>query len=105
MKDFAWSSGAQIVDYTVQLDKDGATQKLQGSLYLPANYEKGKTYPTIVYIYEKLTQGHNQLRRADGERLQQVRLHEQRLRRADAGHHLRAQRPGHVGGVVRHGRR
>ena len=33
--------------------------KLQGSLSLPANYEKGKTYPTIVYIYEKLTNGHN----------------------------------------------
>src|SRR5205823_13623394 len=29
--------------------------KLQGALYLPANYEKGKSYPTVVYIYEKLS--------------------------------------------------
>ena len=35
-------------------------EKLQASLYLPANYEKGKQYPMIVYIYERLTQGHNQ---------------------------------------------
>jgi dipeptidyl aminopeptidase/acylaminoacyl peptidase len=58
VKAFAWSSGAQIIDYTVQLGKDGPTKKLQGSLYLPANYVKGKTYPTLVYIYEKLTNGH-----------------------------------------------
>ena len=30
----------------------------RASLFLPANYEKGKSYPTLVYIYEKLTQGH-----------------------------------------------
>ncbi len=58
VKNFAWSSGAQLIDYTVQLGKGGVTRKLQGSLYLPANYEKGKTYPTVVYIYEKLTNGH-----------------------------------------------
>jgi acetyl esterase/lipase/uncharacterized protein (DUF2147 family) len=60
VKKFAWSSGAQIIDYTVTLGKGGPIRKLQGSLFLPANYEKGKTYPTLVYIYEKLTQGHNQ---------------------------------------------
>jgi dipeptidyl aminopeptidase/acylaminoacyl peptidase len=32
---------------------------LQGVLYLPGNYESGKKYPTIVYIYEKLTQNKN----------------------------------------------
>jgi len=58
VKDFTWSSGAQIIDYTVTLGKNGPTRKLQGSLYLPANYVKGKAYPTLVYIYEKLTQGH-----------------------------------------------
>ncbi len=48
----AWSSGSMLVDYT------GAKgDKLQGALFLPANYEKGKSYPTIVYIYEKLSQG------------------------------------------------
>ena len=53
-KDFLWSKGSRIVDYVS--DKG---DKLQGSLYLPANYEPGKSYPTIVYIYEKLSQGTN----------------------------------------------
>jgi dipeptidyl aminopeptidase/acylaminoacyl peptidase len=53
-KDFLWSKGVKIVDYTS--DKG---DKLQGALYLPANYQAGKTYPTIVYIYEKLSQGAN----------------------------------------------
>jgi len=59
VKAFAWSSGSMLVDYTVALGKGLPPKKLQGSLFLPANYEKGKTYPTLVYIYEKLTQGHN----------------------------------------------
>ena len=29
---------------------------LQGALYLPANYEPGRKYPTVTYIYEKLSQ-------------------------------------------------
>ena len=53
-KDFLWSKGSRIVDYVS--DKG---DKLQGALYLPANYEPGKSYPTIVYIYEKLSQGTN----------------------------------------------
>jgi dipeptidyl aminopeptidase/acylaminoacyl peptidase len=32
---------------------------LQGALFLPANYEAGKKYPTLTYIYEKLSQGLN----------------------------------------------
>jgi dipeptidyl aminopeptidase/acylaminoacyl peptidase len=53
-KDFLWTKGMRLVDYTsVKGDK------LQGALYLPANYEAGKSYPTIVYIYEKLSQGAN----------------------------------------------
>ena len=58
-KAFAWSSGARLVDYAVTLGKGGPTKKLQAALFLPANYEKGKAYPTIVYIYEKLSQGLN----------------------------------------------
>jgi len=53
-KNFLWSKGVKIVDYTS--DKG---DKLQGALYLPANYEPGKSYPTIVYIYEKLSQAAN----------------------------------------------
>ena len=50
-----WSSGAQLIEF-----KNAKGERLQASLYLPANYEKGKSYPTIVYIYERLTQGHYQ---------------------------------------------
>lgn len=53
-KDFLWSSGAKLIDYT-----SAKGDKLQGALFLPANYQPGKSYPTIVYIYEKLSQGLN----------------------------------------------
>jgi dipeptidyl aminopeptidase/acylaminoacyl peptidase len=53
-RDFLWSAGAKLIDYT-----STKGDKLQGALYLPANYEPGKSYPTIVYIYEKLSQGLN----------------------------------------------
>jgi dipeptidyl aminopeptidase/acylaminoacyl peptidase len=52
---FAWSSGVQLVSYTS--DKG---DKLQAALFLPANYEKGKSYPTVVNFYEKLSQTANQ---------------------------------------------
>ena len=51
-KDFLWSDGVRLVDYSS--DKG---DKLQAALFLPANYEEGTSYPTIVYIYEKLSQG------------------------------------------------
>ncbi len=51
-KDVAWSAGARLIDYVS--DKGDS---LQGALYLPANYAAGKKYPTVVYIYEKLSQG------------------------------------------------
>jgi dipeptidyl aminopeptidase/acylaminoacyl peptidase len=53
-KDFFWTKGSRLIEYTS--DKG---DKLQGTLYLPANYEPGKSYPTITYIYEKLSQGTN----------------------------------------------
>lgn len=53
-KDFLWSAGAKLIDYT-----SAKGDKLQGALFLPANYQPGKSYPTIVYIYEKLSQGLN----------------------------------------------
>jgi dipeptidyl aminopeptidase/acylaminoacyl peptidase len=52
---YAWTSGAMLVNYTS--DKG---DKLQAALFLPAGYEKGKTYPTIVNIYEKMSQQANQ---------------------------------------------
>ncbi|MDN3205051.1 S9 family peptidase [Algoriphagus sediminis] len=48
---YLWSAGTQLVDY--ETDKG---VKLQGALFLPAGYEEGKKYPTVVYYYEKLSQ-------------------------------------------------
>ncbi len=48
---YAWSTGTQLVNY---VSDKGDT--LQGALFLPAGYENGKKYPTIVYYYEKLSQ-------------------------------------------------
>jgi len=49
-KDFLWSSGSKLIDF--ESDKG---DRLQASLFLPANYEEGKSYPMVVQIYEKLT--------------------------------------------------
>ncbi len=54
-KDVAWSAGAVLIDYSC----DNGLGKHQAALFLPAGYEKGKAYPTITYIYEKLSQGMN----------------------------------------------
>jgi dipeptidyl aminopeptidase/acylaminoacyl peptidase len=51
---FDWTSGVQLVSYTS--DKG---DKLQAALFLPANYEKGKSYPTMVNFYEKMSQTAN----------------------------------------------
>ena len=53
--EYKWSSGVRLINYE---SKKGV--KHQGALYLPADYEEGKSYPTIVYIYERLSQGLNQ---------------------------------------------
>jgi dipeptidyl aminopeptidase/acylaminoacyl peptidase len=45
-KNFLWPSGYRVVDYT---SSNG--DKLQASLMLPANYQPGRKYPTIVWIY------------------------------------------------------
>jgi dipeptidyl aminopeptidase/acylaminoacyl peptidase len=49
-KDFSWSAGVRLINY-----ESAKGKKLQAALYLPAKYEKGKSYPTIIYIYEKLS--------------------------------------------------
>jgi dipeptidyl aminopeptidase/acylaminoacyl peptidase len=43
---YAWGR-AELIDY-----KNSKGERLQGALYYPANYEKGKQYPMIVQIYE-----------------------------------------------------
>jgi dipeptidyl aminopeptidase/acylaminoacyl peptidase len=53
-KNFKWSAGVRLVDYT-----NSQGTRLQGALHLPADYIEGKKYPTIVYMYEKLSQTAN----------------------------------------------
>ncbi len=45
-----WCSGVRLIDYA-----STKGEKLQAALFLPANYQPGKRYPTIVYIYERLS--------------------------------------------------
>jgi dipeptidyl aminopeptidase/acylaminoacyl peptidase len=47
---YRWPSGTKLIDY-----KSAKGDRLQAALMLPADYEPGKTYPTIVYIYERLS--------------------------------------------------
>lgn len=49
-----FSSGSKLISY---VSDHGDT--LQAVLYLPANYVEGKSYPTITYIYERLTDDKN----------------------------------------------
>lgn len=53
-KEFLWSSGSKLINY-----RSVKGDTLQAALFLPANYEAGKSYPTIVYIYEKLSNNLN----------------------------------------------
>ena len=53
-KNFLWTKGVKLVEYT-----GSKGDKLQGALYLPANYQPGQKYPTVVFIYERLSQAAN----------------------------------------------
>ncbi len=48
------SAGSKLITY---VSAHGDT--LQATLYLPADYVEGKSYPTITYIYERLTDEKN----------------------------------------------
>ena len=52
--EYAWTPGRVLIDY---VDKRG--NELQATLTLPAGYQKGKRYPTLVYFYEKMSQRHH----------------------------------------------
>ena len=45
-KDYAWGH-SELIDY-----KNERGERSQAALFYPANYEAGKKYPMIVYIYE-----------------------------------------------------
>jgi dipeptidyl aminopeptidase/acylaminoacyl peptidase len=53
-KDILWTSGVRLVDYT-----STRGEKLQASLFLPANYDSSKKYPMMVEFYEKMSQNAN----------------------------------------------
>ncbi|TAH07432.1 MAG: S9 family peptidase [Sphingobacteriia bacterium] len=48
-QNYYWGK-SKLISFTNKLGK-----KMQGALYYPANYEAGKQYPMIVYIYELLS--------------------------------------------------
>lgn len=48
--DYAWGR-SELIDY-----QNSRGQRLQGALFYPANYEEGRQYPMIVYVYEQLAQ-------------------------------------------------
>lgn len=49
---FVWSPGSRLVSYVC----DGvASDTLKAALLLPAGYERGKSYPTVVHYYEKMS--------------------------------------------------
>jgi len=52
---YAWGR-TELVSFTVQ-PKGKPKMTLQGSLTYPANYEPGRKYPMVVYLYEKLSDG------------------------------------------------
>ncbi|MDZ4674690.1 MAG: prolyl oligopeptidase family serine peptidase, partial [Gemmatimonadota bacterium] len=54
-REYAWSPGTRLVNYVS--DKGDS---LQAALFLPAGYQEGQSYPTTVYIYEKLSQSLHQ---------------------------------------------
>ncbi len=60
---YTWSAGMRLVNYVSEKG-----DSLQGALFLPAGYQQGKKYPTIVYYYEKLSQTLHNYNRPDYSR-------------------------------------
>ena len=77
-KDFLWPSGVQ--DRGLH-QRRRATSCRRLSI-LPANYEPARAIPTIVYIYEKLSQRANRYPQPGFNGFNIVGLHQQRLRGA-----------------------
>lgn len=61
---YTWTSGSRLIEFASAAPGTKG-KKMQAALYLPANYEPGKRYPTIVYIYERLTDGLNRFTQLD----------------------------------------
>lgn len=46
---YAWGR-SELVEYKIE-----GGERMQGALFYPANYEAGKKYPMVVYLYERLS--------------------------------------------------
>ena len=91
-KDYAWGR-SELIDY-----KNERGERSQAALFYPANYEAGKKYPMIVYIYEIVSNVvHRYSVPSDALALQPGGIHQQRLFRLRAGYHLSPARPGSFG--------
>ncbi|MFA5668796.1 MAG: prolyl oligopeptidase family serine peptidase [Balneolaceae bacterium] len=52
--DYAWGE-RKLIEF-----KNGKGRTVQGTLALPANYQPGKRYPTVIYFYEMMSDRHHQ---------------------------------------------
>ena len=52
--DYAWGK-SELIEFS-----NGRGEPTQAILYYPANYQPGRQYPMVVYIYERLTNGLHQ---------------------------------------------
>lgn len=52
-RELRWMSGARMLNY-----RNDQGEMRRAALWLPAGYEKGKAYPTIVNIYEEVAEGY-----------------------------------------------
>ena len=70
-------------------------------MFLPANYEKGKSYPTIVYIYEKLSNGLNKYTAPTANGFNKSVYTSNGYAVLDARHQVQGQRSGPLRRLVR----
>lgn len=56
VEQFAWTPGRKIVQYRSDGSAGESGKLSQGVLMLPANYQPGRKYPTIVLVYEDMIQ-------------------------------------------------
>ncbi|MEI9972183.1 MAG: hypothetical protein WDO73_09065 [Ignavibacteriota bacterium] len=96
---YAWGK-AELIDY-----KNSHGDRLQGALYYPANYEKGKQYPMIVQIYEiESNQLHNWSAPSERSTYNATVWDAARVFRLPARYRLQAPRTRHLRARLRDGR-
>ena len=93
LKEYAWSAGKVLIDYTTSKG-----HKLQGTLMLPAGYEPGKKYPMLVEFYEIMSNTHHNFSIPGySNSPQTLDVREQWISRVPARHGVRDRQTRHVG--------